>query len=127
MKLLLDAHALIWAVDDPSKLGAQADREISDPENPILIGAGTIWEISIKVGLGKLKLSLTFSEWMERVVADLGATILPIRIPHADAQVQLPGQGDPFDRLLAAQAKVEALIVVSNDSGLDQYQVQRLW
>ncbi|MEX2307212.1 MAG: type II toxin-antitoxin system VapC family toxin [Pirellulales bacterium] len=127
MRLLLDAHALIWAVDDPSKLGTKAATELIDPSNELLLSAGTVWESSIKVGLGKLSLSLPFGEWMNKAIADLGATVLPIQIDHADAQTQMPGRGDPFDRLLAAQANVEELSVVSNDTQLDLYGVARLW
>jgi PIN domain nuclease of toxin-antitoxin system len=125
--LLLDAHALIWAVDDPTRLGARAVTDLNDPANELLVSAGTIWEISIKVGLGKLSLTLPFGEWMNKAIADLRATILPILIDHADAQSQLPGRGDPFDRLLAAQSKIENLSVVSSDTQLDQYGIRRLW
>jgi PIN domain nuclease of toxin-antitoxin system len=64
---------------------------------------------------------------MNKAVADLGTTILPITIEHAETQSRLAGRGDPFDRLLAAQCKVENVPIASNDSGLDQYGVQRLW
>lgn len=127
MRLLLDAHALIWAVDNPSRLGAQAAKELQNAANELLVSAGTVWEISIKVGLGKLTLSLPFGEWMNRACTDLGAVILPIEIEHAAAQAQLPGRGDPFDRLLAAQSKIESATIMSNDPGLDQYGAQRLW
>lgn len=113
MRLLLDAHSLIWAVDDPSKLGPKVVAIIENPANELLVSAGTIWELAIKVGLGKLKLSLPFGQWMNQAITDLGASILPISIAHAEAQAQLPGTGDPFDRLLAAQSKVENLTVVS--------------
>ena len=126
MRLLLDSHALIWAVDDPSKLGPQAAAALQDPTNDLLVSAGTIWELAIKVGLGKLTLSLPFRQWMSKAITDLGASILPIQIEHADA-VQLPGRGDPFDRLLAAQSQVEDVAIVGNDTALDQYGVQRLW
>jgi PIN domain nuclease of toxin-antitoxin system len=95
VKLLLEAHALIWAVDDPLKLGAQGATELNDLSNDLLVSAGTIWEIWIKVGLGKLALSLPFGQWMKISIADLGAAILPIQIEHADAQTQLPGRGVP--------------------------------
>lgn len=127
MKLLLDSHALIWAVDDPSKLGSQAVAALKDPTNQLHVSAATIWELSIKVGLGKLSLSLPFREWINKAIADLGASILPIEIDHADAQTQLRGRGDPFDRLLAAQSKVENLSILSSDTDLDQYGITRLW
>ncbi|MEI8368952.1 MAG: hypothetical protein WCJ31_11025 [Planctomycetia bacterium] len=58
MRHLLDAHSLIWALDDPRKLGPRAIAILEDPDNGLVISAGTIWELSIKVGLGKLSLSL---------------------------------------------------------------------
>jgi PIN domain nuclease of toxin-antitoxin system len=114
-------------VDDPAKLGVQADREISDPANPLFVSAGTIWETSIKAGLGKLSLSLPFDEWMQKAMGDPGAVVLDMTIAHAAAQARLPGRADPFDRLLAAQSIVEQLTVVSNDAGLDEYGIRRLW
>jgi PIN domain nuclease of toxin-antitoxin system len=71
LKVLLDAHTLIWAVDDPSKLGRQAVTALQYPANDLLISAGTIWEIAIKVGLGKLSLSMPYRQWMLQTMADL--------------------------------------------------------
>lgn len=128
MKLLLDAHALIWSVDEPSKLGQEAPQLLQDVSNELFVGAGTIWEISIKMGLGKLGLSLPFKQWTEQAIADLGAFCLPIDIRHAEAQMTLPRHhGDPFDRLLAAQAQVEDLVVISSDPIFDRYGVARRW
>jgi len=119
-------HALIWTADDPSKLGPQAATELADPTNELVVSAGAIWEIAIKVGQGKLSLTMPFGEWMNKAITDLAATIL-LKIEHADAQTQLPGRGDPFDGLLAAQSNVERMVLVSNDAGLDPHGVQRLW
>src|SRR5262245_10526803 len=128
MRILLDAHSPIWAVDDPSKLGPAAAAALANPANEPLLSAGTIWEIAIKTSLGKLTLSLPFKQWMNNAVTDLGATILPITIDYADAQVRLPHHhGDPFDRMLAAQALTEVIPIVSADTVLDSYGVTRLW
>ena len=77
MRLLLDSHAVIWAVDAPSRLGPRAVVELADAENDLLLSAGTIWEIAIKVGLKKLALSLPFREWMAGAIAELGLAFLP--------------------------------------------------
>ena len=128
MRLLLDAHTLIWAVDDPSRLGPQAVAAIQDPANDVLLSAGTIWELSIKIGLGKLTLSLPSLQWMTQAMADLGVTMLPITIAYADVQAGLPSHHrDPFDRLLMAQAQVEKVPLVSSDTIFDQYGISRLW
>lgn len=128
MKLLVDAHALIWAVDDPSKLGPQAVTALQDPGNDLILSAGTIWEIAIKVGLGKLSLSMPYREWMNQAITDLGMAELPITVEYADAQGNLPRHhGDPFDRLLVAQAQVDNMALVSADPGFDPYGINRLW
>ena len=99
-----------------------------DPANALLVGAGTIWEISIKVGLKKLTLSMPYRQWISKAIADLGLTLLPITVEYADVQAGLPPHhGDPFDRLLVAQALVENLPIVSADAILDQYGVKRIW
>ena len=128
MRLLVDAHAFIWAVDDPSKLGTQAVTALQDPGNDLLLSAGTIWEIAIKVGLGKLSLSMPYRQWMNQAITDLGITVLPITVEYAEVQGNLPRHhGDPFDRLLVAQAQVENMALVSADPGFDPYGIDRLW
>jgi PIN domain nuclease of toxin-antitoxin system len=127
VRLLLDAHTLIWAVDDPSKLGPLAVLAFQDESNELFISAGTIWEVAIKTGLGKLNLSMPVGDWLNKAIADLGARILPITVDHAAAQSRLAGRGDPFDRLLAAQSMIEKMTVASNDVALDQHGVHRLW
>jgi PIN domain nuclease of toxin-antitoxin system len=126
--LLVDAHTFIWAVDDPSKLGPQALTALQDPSNDLLLSAGTIWEIAIKVGLGKLSLSMPYRQWMNQAITDMGVTVLPITVEYADVQGNLPKHhGDPFDRLIVAQAQVENMALVSADPGFDPYGINRLW
>ena len=128
MKLLIDAHALIWYVDQDHLLSPTARAAMTDPSNDRSVGAGTIWEIAIKVGLKKLSLSQPFRQWMEQAMTGLALTILPISVDHADVQAGLPHHHrDPFDRLLVAQALVEAMPVVSADAQLDPYGINRLW
>jgi PIN domain nuclease of toxin-antitoxin system len=128
MRLLLDTHALIWYVDQDHLLSASARAAITDPTNDLLLSAGTIWEIGIKVGLKKLSLSMPYREWMNKAIADLGLTLLPINAEYADIQAGLPRHhGDPFDRLLAAQARVENIPLISSDPIFDQYGLKRIW
>ena len=128
MRVLLDSHTLIWAADDPAKLSATARALIRDAANDRLPSAATIWEIAIKVGKGRLPLSLPYRPWMDRAVADLCLTLLPITLDHTERQSLLPNHhGDPFDRLLAAQSLVEAIPIVSCDVALDPYGIVRLW
>lgn len=128
MRLLVDAHALIWSVDDPAQLSTDARDALADASNELLFSTVTIWEISIKTGLGKLTLSQPFHVWVEAAVHDLSATLLPISIEAADVQASLPRHhNDPFDRMLIAQAQVEVLPIVSRDAIFDQYATQRVW
>jgi PIN domain nuclease of toxin-antitoxin system len=128
VRLLLDSHTLIWAVDEPSRLSTAATTAVQDPANALLLSAATVWEIAIKVGLNKLNLTLPFRQWMNQAIADLGVSLLPITVEYADVQASLPNHHrDPFDRLLIAQALTEAVCVVSLDPAFDAYGVTRLW
>ena len=127
MRVLLDTHALIWAVDDPTHLGADARRVIEDHSTELRISAATVWEIAIKTGPGKLTSSMTYLEWMNRAVADLGATILPITVEYANAQASLPRHHrDPFDRMLIAQAQSEDMHLAANEEIFDRSGIKRL-
>ncbi len=128
MRLLLDSHAVIWYVDQDHLLSPDAHRAISEPSNDLLLRAATVWEIAIKVGRSKLSLSMPYDQWMNRAIADLGLTLLPITVDYANQQAGLPDtHRDPFDRLIAAQAKSENVQVISADAIFDRYGVTRVW
>ena len=128
MKILLDSHILNWTMDNPSKLSPIARDALEDKQNELIVSVASLWEISIKVGLGKLVLSQPFPIWSKAALVDLGAIMLPIEIDHAAFQATLPHHhGDPFDRMLVAQAITESMAVVSKDAILDAYGVQRIW
>ena len=99
-----------------------------DPANDRLLSAATIWELAIKVGQGKLTLSMPYRLWMETAIADLKLTILPVTVAYAERQADLPPHHkDPFDRLIISQAIVDGISVVSVDSAFDPYGVTRIW
>jgi len=128
MRHLIDSQSLIWYVDQDHLLGAAAHAAITNPANDLLLSAATVWEIGIKVGLGKLTLSLPYRQWMNQAIADLGLLLLPITVEYADVQAGLPRHhGDPFDRLLVAQAMVEHVAVISSAPQLDASGVTRIW
>jgi PIN domain nuclease of toxin-antitoxin system len=128
MRLLLDAHALIWYVDQDHLLSQAAHAAMTDSANELLLSAGTVWEIGIKVGLKKLTLSMPYCNWMNRAIADLGLVLLPIHVEYVGVQVELPRHhADPFDRMLASQAIAENIPIVSADAIFDQYGVKRIW
>jgi len=128
VKAIIDTHALIWAVDDPERLGSEARAIIDDSTNEIQFSSGSIWELAIKISLGKLTLSLPFLTWMNQAVTDLSLTILPITIECADAQSRLDNHHrDPFDRLLVAHALVMSVPLISSDPIFDRYSINRIW
>jgi PIN domain nuclease of toxin-antitoxin system len=112
----------------PSVLVRKARAIIDDSTNEILFSSGSIWELAIKIGLGKLTLSLPFLTWMNQAVRDLSLTILPITIESADAQSRLDNHHrDPFDRLLVAHALVMSAPLISSDPIFDHYGTDRIW
>ena len=128
MKALVDAHTLIWAVDRPEELGDRAEEVLKDRSNELLLSTGNIWEIGIKVGIGKLSLSIPYENWMNQAISELGLKILPITIESAAIQAKLPNyHGDPFDSLMVAQAQAEKASIISKDDTLDEYKIDRIW
>jgi PIN domain nuclease of toxin-antitoxin system len=124
VRLLLDTHVLLWWLRDDRRLKDPERRVIANPDAIVHVSAATIWEIAIKKGLGRLDVD---AEALEREV-EAGAMVeLPIRWRHARAVAALPRHhDDPFDRLLLAQAKLEALVLVSYDTAFRRYDVPLL-
>jgi PIN domain nuclease of toxin-antitoxin system len=128
MRLLLDTHAFIWFVLNDAKLGATAKILIEDPASEVFVSPATYWEIAIKVGTSKLNLFAQYDDFMRRGIFGNDFEILHVEIGHTSLLTTLPfHHKDPFDRLLVAQALVEALPIVSADAALDPYGVNRLW
>jgi PIN domain nuclease of toxin-antitoxin system len=128
LKVLIDTHTLYWSVDDPAKVSTVAMAVLQPLTNDVLLSAATIWELAIKVGLGKMALSLPYRQWMEKAITDLKLIILPITVEYAERQSTLPPHHkDPFDRLLIAQALVDGIPMVSADAAVDPYGVTRIW
>ena len=128
MRLLLDTHSVVWSVENLAKLSAAALAAIPDPANDRLLSAATVWELAIKVGQGKIVLSLPYRQWMDKAIADLNLTILPVTVEYGERQSTLPPHHkDPFDRLIIAQALVDGIPIVSVDAAFDYYGVTRIW
>ncbi len=128
MRLLIDTYTLIWTMDDPGKLSGPATTALQDPANDLLLSAATIWEMAIKIGQGKLKLSLAYRMWMAQAITDLELTILPVTVEYAEQQAGLPSHHkDPFDRLIFEQAMIEKVPVVCEHAAFDAYGITRLW
>jgi PIN domain nuclease of toxin-antitoxin system len=128
VRLLLDAHTLLWFVGDDPKLSPTAKALIDDPANDALVSVATCWEIAIKVGLKKLNLGEPATTFLPRELATNGIGLLGIDLTHATFVESLPlHHKDPFDRMFVAQSIIEKLPVVSVDAQLDAYGITRLW
>jgi PIN domain nuclease of toxin-antitoxin system len=128
MTLLLDTHAFLWFVLGDVRLSQVAKAAILDPSNTKLVSPATYWEIAIKVSIGKYKLHEPYDRFIERGIKGTGFAVLAIEPQHTSLVATLPfHHRDPFDRLLVAQAIVEQVSLVSDDSLLDAYGIIRVW
>ena len=128
MRVLVDTHVFLWWVEGDRALPAKARAALADQENECLISMVSAWELAIKAGLGKLKLALPVKRYVVEHVAANGFRMLDIQIAHVGRVETLdPHHGDPFDRLLIAQALEEKLPVVTADPVFRKYGVKRIW
>lgn len=127
MRLLLDTHTVFWWFTKAASLSEHALALISDPENTVVVSAASAWELAIKATTGKLD-SLSIAVDLHRLVQEEAFAALPITFEHAARAGLLPSHHrDPFDRLLVAQAQAFNMPIVSADSVLDRYDIQRIW
>lgn len=124
MKILLDTHALLWWLTDDGRLGRQARELVEDPGNEVLISTVSLWEIAVKIRVGKLEADIM--QITDAVQQD-GFALLDIRVAHLLTLVGLPlHHRDPFDHLLIAQAITEDATFMSEDRNTAQYPVRSL-
>jgi PIN domain nuclease of toxin-antitoxin system len=125
VKLLLDTHAILWALAQPQRLSRRAAQCIRDGGNDIFVSAASTWEIAIKSALGKLAGDM---EAIAHAGRTAGFNDLPVTIAHTVRLRDLrPHHRDPFDRILVAQALTEGLTIVTHDPAFDAYAVATLW
>lgn len=128
MRYLLDTHTLVWWLIDDGHLSPPARAAISDGDNEVIVSAVSAFELTTKHRLGKWPEAGPIStDFVKHVMAER-FTLLAIETSHALYAGQLVADHkDPFDRLLAAQSKLEGLVIVSADTAFDTLAVQRLW
>ena len=128
MKLLLDTHAFLWFIMGSPQLSANARALIEDVANEKFFSVASLWEMAIKLSIGKLTLAAPLDVLFPQQLSLNGIELLNINIDHATTVVTLPfHHRDPFDRMLIAQAVVEKMSVVGIDTAFDAYPVTRLW
>lgn len=128
MSLLLDTQALLWFLLDDPRLSDKVRESIVATDISIFVSPASIWEIAIKISLGKYALPTPFVEFWNTQLKTNDFLLLPISVSHAARVVDLPfHHRDPFDRLIIAQSLEERIPVVSSDENFDYYGVERIW
>lgn len=128
MKLLLDTHALIWLLTKPDRIPRHIADAIKASDSQVFVSAATAWEIAIKERLGKLTFDRDFLDDFDGRLRELAMEPLTITTLHAITAAALPSaHKDPYDRLLAAQAALEGMVVVTVDRAFAELGVQVMW
>lgn len=128
MRILIDTHVFIWWTSDSQKLSLTVYNLLTNPKTQVILSVVSIWEMQIKLSLGKLELKTALPELVEDEVKQNRIELLPLDLSHIYALSNLPNyHRDPFDRLLIAQAKREELVIISIDEKFDGYDIERLW
>jgi PIN domain nuclease of toxin-antitoxin system len=128
MKILLDTHAFLWLISGDDRLSEIAHKTFLDPGNILFFSAASLWEICIKMSLGKLSLK---RGWLKTIQDEMKVNAiqwLSIEMPHCVELTRLPfHHRDPFDRMLVAQAMIDDMQLLSRDSRLSSYEIKRIW
>jgi len=127
LKLLLDTHTFIWFINGDDRLSTTAKNEISKPSNLKYISIASIWEMAVKISLGKLKINYPFKDIFQQIEEN-GFEILTVIFNHTDVLSQLEfHHRDPFDRMLIAQGISEKMAIISKDEMFRKYGVKITW
>jgi len=127
MRYLLDTHVMIWVLQEPAQLSTRVCNILAEAETGVLVSAASLWEAAIKQAVGKMKLPAPASEWLPYALERMRIDVLDITGRHALTAGSLPRlHGDPFDRMLVAQAVMEKLTLVTRDKAIRRYEVKTL-
>jgi PIN domain nuclease of toxin-antitoxin system len=128
VRALLDTHSFLWFVGGDARLSPAARQTIEDLDNEIFISIASLWEIAIKVNLGKLDLGAPYEQFIPAELQRQKIAVLPIEVPHLSVIAKLPlHHRDPFDRLIIAQALTVGMPIIAVDEAFDDYGVERIW
>ncbi len=125
---MLDTHAFLWIVSDDKKLSRKAKKLFLNKSNEIYLSAASIWEMAIKISLGRLTLDEPLESFIETHAVGNNIKILDIKAKHLYKIENLPfHHRDPFDRIIIAQCMIENYSIVGSDKAFDSYPVSRVW
>ena len=127
MRLLLDTHVWLWSALEPKRLGKKTISAIESRENQLFLSIASVWEIAIKSEAGKIRLPEEFEPYVRSRIVQSEVTLVPVALDHVLALKNLERlHRDPFDRIMATQAKVEKMTLVTADERLLSYDVTTL-
>ena len=128
MRLLLDTHTFLWFIDGDTSLSPYTRQLIEDRTNERLLSIASLWEMAIKASLGRLSLTLSFTDLVAEHMHGNAIELFEILPHHLDVLTTLPfHHKDPFDRMIIAQSQAENIPILSRDSAFDDYAIRRLW
>jgi PIN domain nuclease of toxin-antitoxin system len=128
VRLLLDTHVMLWSMLEPERLSERAQSALASPSNSLLVSIASLWEITIKISAGKLKVVGSDVSLLTDNLAPYGIGVLSILPVHLYALQRLPyHHRDPFDRILIAQSQAEQATFVTADAHIARYPVDMLW
>ena len=123
---LLDTHAMLWYLRDSPELSASA-HSLIDKAEYVVVSIASFWEVAIKQSIGKIQLCMTIPE-LESLCLDRAIQVLPIQSAVLEQIKSLPKiHGDPFDRLIIAQAQIGKMTIITRDRMIPQYPVPTIW
>jgi len=125
---LLDTQVFIFALHSPERIPLKTRKLFEGVDHEFYLSIASIWEMSIKSSLGKLKFQYPLKEIIQHSIKESGLKILPLQVDHTYAVHDLPfHHKDPFDRIIIAQALLEKIPIISCDQAFDHYKVKRIW
>ena len=129
MNYLLDSSTFLWFVSARTELSPQANTTIGDPGNSVYLSLVSIWELAIKLRIGKLEVTpAPLSVWLDKHLAENSFRLLEIKVSHLVRYAELPPiHRDPFDGLLVAQSMVADIPIITSDAAFDHYPIARVW
>jgi PIN domain nuclease of toxin-antitoxin system len=126
--VLIDTHALLWWIFDDRRISRQTQKILEDRESRRWVSYVSLWEIAIKMSLGKLSTNGLSIDEIAALLQKLDFSLLPVSLEHISRVVSLDHlHGDPFDRMLIAQAQELSVPLLTNDAKIKQYPVKTIW
>ena len=128
LTVLLDTHVFLWLTEEQESLSKRAREILDDQSAKLLLSAASLWEMSIKAGIGKLRSNPNTERLWKHALHELSISVLPVHTDHALGVLRLPPyHNDPFDRLLVSQCMVEKIPILSSDKLMRKYPIEVIW